>query len=125
MSQEVSTTGEKALRALTDVEYYILKAIIEQPGHGLGIFESVARQTHNQLMMSPETLYSALQQLYSVGWIVIVAPEEYHYDPAEKRKIYAATQEGFRVFRRRVAWLLSEGEAGKQVIAQREAAFVI
>lgn len=124
MSQEESTRDTKAPQALTDVEYYILKAVIEQPTHGLGIFESVARQTHNQLMMSPEALYTALQQLYSAGWLTIIAPEEHHYHPAEQRKIYAATQEGFNIFRRRVAWLLAEGEAGRQVIAQRETAFV-
>lgn len=115
MSSE--TPPLKILPTLTDIEYYILMAILNTPRHGIGIFEEVARQTSNQLVLSPGTLYAALKRMYAAGWIVMVEPKESEH--TERRKIYGVTESGNRVVEEKVAWLKAEAERGHQELTKR------
>lgn len=93
---------------LTDIEYYILIAILTKPRHGIGIFEDVARFTENQLVLSPGTLYAALKRMFAAGWVIMVDAANAGYDPDERRKIYLATDEGARVVEEKAAWFEQE-----------------
>lgn len=104
---------------LTDIEYYILLAILSTPRHGIGIFEEVARVTENQLVLSPGTLYAALKRMFASGWIVIIAPSEAGYEPDERRKIYLATETGVEVVEEKVAWFEREAARVRNALALR------
>ena len=117
MSRE-AVAVPKAPPALTDVEYYILKAITERPLHGLGIFEAVARQTDNQVILIPGTLYAALKRMLHAGWITMVKTDEQGEAVRDKRKIYTVTPAGLEVFGAKVEWFLAEGKAGRQILAR-------
>lgn len=104
---------------LTDIEYYILLAILTTPRHGIGIFEDVARFTENQLVLSPGTLYAALKRMFAAGWVTMVAPSEAGYEPDERRKIYIATEEGARVVEEKTAWFELEAARARVALARR------
>lgn len=117
----MSTPGpiHKVPPVLTDIEYYILLAILSTPRHGIGIFEDVARLTDNQLVLSPGTLYAALKRMFAAGWITMVEPSEANYAPDERRKIYLATEEGVRVMQEKAAWFERETERARTELARR------
>ncbi|NJN15880.1 MAG: hypothetical protein HC822_06120 [Oscillochloris sp.] len=107
----------KILPLLTDIEYYILMAILIKPRHGIGIFEEVAHQTENQLVLSPGTLYAALKRMYTSRWIKMVAPAEAGYAEDERRKIYVATDQGIHIVREKVAWFEHELQRARIALA--------
>jgi DNA-binding PadR family transcriptional regulator len=100
----ISNSPPKIPPTLTDIEYYILIAILHRPRSGIGIFEQIATSTENQMILSPGTLYAALKRMYAASWIKMVDPAEAGYEPDERRKIYVATDEGAHVVEEKVAW---------------------
>lgn len=104
---------------LTDIEYYILLAILVTPRHGIGIFEEVARATDNQLVLSPGTLYAALKRMFAAGWISMVAPSEAGYEPDERRKIYITTESGLKAVEEKAAWFERESARVQAALQQR------
>jgi DNA-binding PadR family transcriptional regulator len=108
----------KILPLLTDIEYYILMAILIRPRHGIGIFEEVAQQTQNQLILSPGTLYAALKRMYVAGWITLVEPDVAGYPADERRKIYVATSTGVCAAEGKVAWFEHEAARARALFQQ-------
>lgn len=75
---------------LTEAVYYILLSLTS-PLHGYGIIQKVRRMTDDRLVLAAGTLYGALTNLSSRGWIKTV-------DEAgqSRKKEYIITTEGKR-----------------------------
>lgn len=106
--------------ALTDIEYYILTAILNRPRHGIGIFEDVARFTENQLVLSPGTLYAALKRMFAAGWVTMVDPSDAGYEPDERRKIYRATDAGAHAVVEKADWFEHELARVHTILLERQ-----
>lgn len=72
---------------------YVLTALGEEPGHGLGIAEDVAAFTDGETILGPGTLYRCLRELADDGLIERTdAPAEADEHP--HRKYYRITRAG-------------------------------
>lgn len=71
---------------------YVLTALGEGPGHGLGIAEDVAAFTDGETILGPGTLYRCLRELSEDGLIERTgAPDD---DDHPHRKYYRLTELG-------------------------------
>lgn len=84
---------------LTEAVYYILLSL-QQPLHGYGIIQNVQALSNNRLNLAPGTLYGALTNLQTKGWIYALESEE-----SSRKKEYAITQEGTIVLRHELSRL--------------------
>ena len=85
--------------------FHILLALSRADLHGLGIAETVERDTDGGVELGPGTLYRSLKEMSEEGLIVEVqAPEE---DADPRRKYYRATPAGRRLVRAEAARLQS------------------
>jgi DNA-binding PadR family transcriptional regulator len=78
--------------------YYILLALAAGDRHGLAIARDVHALSETQVRLWPATLYGALEELCSQGWIEELTDE--HDRPAEeseRRRYYRITRGGRRV----------------------------
>lgn len=92
------------ISSLTQVEYYILAALLHGPCHGLGIMETVARWTDNTLMLIPGTLYNALRRLFEANLIEFAEDE----GEASRRKNYRLTEDGYQELAHYKRWAMNE-----------------
>jgi DNA-binding PadR family transcriptional regulator len=90
------------------VEYYILLALLHAPWHGLGIFESVAQRTSNQLILAPGTLYAVLKRMYQEGWIELAHPPVTDQPEHDQRNYYQLTSAGHQILQNQIAWMEAE-----------------
>lgn len=85
--------------------FHILLALSRADLHGLGIAETVERDTGGAVELGPGTLYRSLKEMAHEGLIVEVeAPDE---DADPRRKYYRATPEGRRLVSAEAARLAS------------------
>lgn len=108
MSNE--TNHVSAALALTTIEHYILASVLRVARHGLGIFEEVAQQSNNSILLVPGTLYTAIKRLLGAGLIVMVDSPPGDRSAGAPRKFYQATEEGRQVMAARAEWLFSEAQ---------------
>ncbi len=85
--------------------FHILLALTRADLHGLGIAETVERDTDGTVELGPGTLYRSLKEMARRGLIVEV--EAPHEDADPRRKYYRATPEGRRLVRAEAARLAS------------------
>ena len=93
--------------ALTEAVYYILLSL-DQPLHGYGIMQNIARISGGRVRLAAGTLYGALNSLLERQWIRAL-PEE----KGGRRKEYQITESGRVAVRReieRLMELLANGE---------------
>lgn len=93
--------------ALTEAVFYILLGL-HSPLHGYGIMQFVQELTKDRVVLSPGTLYGALNTLVEKRWIRGLSTSS-----NSRRKEYTITAEGKRVFAgelTRLRELLSHGE---------------
>ena len=62
-------------RILSEQDYLILVAVAPGPLHGYAITQQVKQLTANALVLSPGTLYKALDRMLGDGWIEIAGEE--------------------------------------------------
>lgn len=85
--------------------FHILLALSRTDLHGLGIADTVERDTDGTVELGPGTLYRSLKEMANQGLIVEVeAPDE---DADPRRKYYRATPEGRRLVSAEAARLAS------------------
>ena len=85
--------------------FHILLALSRADLHGLGIAETVERDTDGAVALGPGTLYRSLKEMAEEGLIAEVeAPDE---DADPRRKYYRATAAGERLVRAEAARLAS------------------
>lgn len=82
---------------LTETVFYILLSL-RRPNHGYGIQQEVQTMTNGRVLLGAGTLYGALKTLVSKGWIHIVRAD----DGSRRKKEYAITDSGRRIFREEV-----------------------
>ena len=85
--------------------FHILLALSRADLHGLGIAETVERDTDGGVELGPGTLYRSLKEMSAEGLIVEV--EAPHQDADPRRKYYRATAAGQRLVRAEAARLAS------------------
>ena len=84
---------------LTEGVYLILLSL-KNPLHGYGIIKTVQEKTNGRVTLAPGTLYGALSNLLSRGWI-----EEIMSDGNSRKKEYVITASGEDALRKEYARL--------------------
>ena len=81
--------GDKNINApLTEAIYYILLSLM-QPMHGYGIIQNVKEMSGGRLVLAAGTLYGAITNLLTKGWIEAAGEEE-----NSRKKEYVITTQG-------------------------------
>jgi len=75
---------------LTETVYYILLALTE-PAHGYVLMQRVEELSDGQVRLAAGTLYGAIENLLSKGFIVSIPSDD------TRRKIYALTKAGYEI----------------------------
>lgn len=75
---------------LTETVFYILLAVIE-PAHGYLVMQKIEEISGGQVRMAAGTLYGAIENLVSLGFIEPVASDN------SRRKVYIITEQGKRI----------------------------
>lgn len=96
-----------AMRALNSDAYQILKAIYHEPATSLQIFEQVAEQTDNTVVLSPAALYTTLTELITAAWIKMLDEQEVGKN-LDGRKQFVATPLGQTKVDEMAAWMQRE-----------------
>jgi DNA-binding PadR family transcriptional regulator len=78
---------------LTEATYFILLSLAPVPRHGYAIMKDVHQLSHERVMLSTGTLYSALKRLLEQGWIRRAVDAE-NTTIGRERKSYCLTQIG-------------------------------
>lgn len=71
---------------------YILLSIVRQPKHGYAIVQEIRKLTENRLTLGNGTLYGAIGRLENDGII-------FHYEEADGKKVYKATEIGIELLK--------------------------
>lgn len=79
--------------ALTEAIYYILLAL-QDPMHGYGIMQRTSMMSNGRLTLSAGTLYGAITNLLSKGWILPCGESS---ETDGRRKMYQITDKGREV----------------------------
>lgn len=94
--------------ALTEGVYYILLSL-HTPLHGYGIMQFVKEISEDRVVLSPGTLYGAINTMVERNWIQAVPPSE------ERKKEYVITELGKRVVQQELIRLQELVENGKKI----------
>lgn len=78
---------------LTEVTYFILLSLAPGARHGYAIMKDVRALSHERVVLSTGTLYTALKRLLDQGWISRVDEPEQNED-GRVRKSYCLTPLG-------------------------------
>ncbi len=89
---------------LTEVTYFILLSLAPGPRHGYAIMKDVRALSHERVVLSTGTLYTALKRLLDQGWIRRVDEPEQN-DDGRVRKSYALTPLGSAILEAEVGRL--------------------
>ena len=97
---------------LTEAVYYILLSVT-QPMHGYGIIQNVKELSRGRLVLAAGTLYGAITNLLTKGWIETAGEEE-----NSRKKEYIITESGLTVLKNELARLEELVNNGKKVIGE-------
>ena len=81
---------------LTETTYFILLSLAPGPRHGYAIMKDVRQLSHERVLLSTGTLYSALKRLLDQGWIRRAGDPVGDRD-GRGRKAYSLTQLGQQI----------------------------
>jgi DNA-binding PadR family transcriptional regulator len=96
--------------ALTEATYYILLSLWT-PQHGYGIMQRAEELSEGRVRLAAGTLYGALSQLTTKGWIILLPVDE-----ASRRKDYALTDKGRAVLKAEIERLRGLVRNGDRVV---------
>ena len=96
--------------ALTEAIYYVLLSLWT-PRHGYGIMQQTEELSHGRVRLAAGTLYGALSNLYSKGWIEALPGEA-----GSRKKEYRLTASGRRVLSNELERLRELVKNGERVI---------
>ena len=95
---------------LTEAVYYILLSV-NSPLHGYGIIQKVKEMSGGRLVLAAGTLYGAITNLQSKGWIVTASEEE-----NSRKKEYIITASGKEVLQAELTRLEELVKNGQDVM---------
>ena len=75
----------------TEQVFLILTALADQPRHGYGIVQEVARLSHGHTQLKVGTLYGALERLTGEG---LLEPDRDEVESGRLRRYYRLTEQG-------------------------------
>lgn len=75
----------------TEQVFLILTALVDQPRHGYGIVQEVARLSNGQMQLKVGTLYGALDRLTGEG---LLAADRDEIENGRLRRYYRLTEQG-------------------------------
>lgn len=96
--------------ALTEAVYYILLSLCT-PRHGYGIMQTTEELSHGRVKLAAGTLYGALSNLCTKGWI-----KPLPYEEGSRRKEYAITEVGRQVLIGELYRLRELAENGEKIL---------
>ena len=97
---------------LTEAVYYILLSVT-QPMHGYGIIQNVKEMSGGRLVLAAGTLYGAITNLLTKGWIETASEEE-----NSRKKEYIITESGLAVLKNELARLNELINNGKKIMGE-------
>ncbi len=98
---------------LTEGVYLILLSLLK-PLHGYGIIKSVSEKTDGRVNLAAGTLYGAINNLLSRGWISELEAEE-----GSRKKEYVITAEGKIALEKEYSRLRQLVELGKDALEEK------
>jgi len=81
------------MEPLTPAVFHILLSLVDEPRHGYGIMQEVARSTNGDVSMGPGTLYGTLQRMCAAG-LVEECPRSGLRGRDERRRYYRLIKRG-------------------------------
>jgi DNA-binding PadR family transcriptional regulator len=81
------------MEPLTPAVFHILLSLFDEPRHGYGIMQEVARRTNGEVSMGPGTLYGTLQRMCDAGLVEECRKSDLP-DDDERRRYYRLTGKG-------------------------------
>ncbi|WP_256092009.1 PadR family transcriptional regulator [Micromonospora haikouensis] len=78
-------------RPMREPTFWILTALVEQPRHGYGVIQQVAKLSGGETRLLPATLYAALDRLAAEGLVEVDREEAVD---GRLRRYYRLTEEG-------------------------------
>jgi DNA-binding PadR family transcriptional regulator len=94
------------LLPLREPTFFILLSLVAGPRHGYAILKDVEKVSHERVLLSTSTLYTALKRLQELEWIYREEDSNLR-ESGRERKIYSLTDIGRRVLTAEVARLNS------------------
>jgi DNA-binding PadR family transcriptional regulator len=104
-----TTTGPQSQLPLTEATYFILLSLAPGPRHGYAIMKDVYLLSHERVVLSTGTLYTALKRLLDQGWIRRADDPDAGVN-GRQRKAYHLTELGSSILQAEVGRL--EGLVG-------------
>lgn len=98
---------------LREPTFFILLSLAAGPRHGYAILKDVERVSHERVLLSTSTLYTALKRLQEFEWIYR-EEDTSSRGSGRERKIYSLTDIGRRILAAEVARLNSLVQAANQ-----------
>lgn len=81
----------RVTRPMREPTFWILTALVEQPRHGYGVIQQVAKLSGGETRLLPATLYAALDRLAAEGLVEVDREEAVD---GRLRRYYRLTEEG-------------------------------
>jgi DNA-binding PadR family transcriptional regulator len=81
------------MEPLTPAVFHILLSLFDEPRHGYGIMQEVARRTSGEVNMGPGTLYGTLQRMCEAEFVE-ECPKGDLPSGDERRRYYRLTRKG-------------------------------
>ncbi|NJN15878.1 MAG: PadR family transcriptional regulator [Oscillochloris sp.] len=103
-----TAVGNRIVPKLSYAEYIILLTILKQSMSGITIFETLLQETNDQLVLSPGTLYNALQRLRGEGLIDILDGPKDEASKEQGPKLYRANSCGYEAIMQMRTWMERE-----------------
>jgi len=96
--------------ALTETTFFVLLTLY-RPNHGYGIMQFIEEKTKGRLYLGPGTLYGAINNLLSKGWIAPCGENQ-----GSPKKLYIITEEGKRAAERELKRLTELCAIAREII---------
>lgn len=97
--------------ALTEVTFFVLLAL-HTPRHGYAVMRFIEDATDGRLTLGAGTLYGAVNNLLSRGWI------EPCGEDAERKKTYTVTEAGRQAAKKELARLRELSRTAQRIIEE-------
>jgi DNA-binding PadR family transcriptional regulator len=62
-------------RVLSEQDYLVLVSLSAQPLHGYAVTQQIRQLTSDAIILSPGTLYKALDRMLAAGWVEVAGEE--------------------------------------------------
>ena len=82
------------MEPLTPAVFHVLLALADEERHGYGIMLELAKQTKQQVVMGPGTLYGTLKRMVEAGLVEECGERVDSELSDERRRYYRITQKG-------------------------------